>query len=117
VWHEARQQWHVPRRDGYAFGATGNWLLYGTGGLAVGDVHGWDSAFSTSGSDLRTGWAAGGGIETSFAPNWTAKVEYLHIDLGRKAIFDSVPDVGVRETVSFKSDLIRFGVNYHFDRY
>lgn len=105
-------------RVGYAFGATGNWLLYGTGGLAVGDVHGWDSYYPSSGSDFRTGWAAGGGIETSFAPNWTVKVEYLHIDLGKKVLFDAAPDFGgVPETVSFKSDLIRFGLNYHFGRY
>jgi outer membrane immunogenic protein len=30
-------------RVGYAAGATGNVLLYATGGLAVGDVHAWDA--------------------------------------------------------------------------
>lgn len=101
-------------RLGYAFGQRGEWLVYGTGGLAVGDVHGWDSAYPSSGSAFLTGWAAGGGVETAFAQNWTFKVEYLHMDLGKKVLFDVDPVVGVPETVSFKADLVRFGVNYHF---
>ncbi|MGL5164676.1 MAG: outer membrane protein [Afipia sp.] len=102
----------VRGRIGYAVGATGNWLLYGTGGLALGDVHAWDALTPASGSKFRAGWTAGAGIETAFAPNWTAKIEYLYIDLGKAHYFDIVP--GVPETVSFNSNLIRVGVNYKF---
>ena len=41
-------------RVGYAVGAFGNWLLYGTGGLAVGEVHAFD-ANSRSGQQLPRG--------------------------------------------------------------
>jgi outer membrane immunogenic protein len=97
-------------RIGYAAGPSGNWLLYGTGGLAFGDVHAWDSLTPASGSIFRAGYAVGAGIETSFAPNWTAKLEYLYIDLGRAHYFDIVP--GVPESVSFNTNIIRAGINY-----
>lgn len=97
-------------RVGYAAGATGNWLLYATGGLAVGDVRGWDATMPASGSELRPGWTVGAGVETKFAPNWSAKVEYLYVDLGKSALFDILPSTP--ETVSFDAHIIRAGINY-----
>jgi outer membrane immunogenic protein len=99
-------------RVGYATGTNGNWLLYATGGLAIGDVHGWDAFTPASGSDWRAGWTVGAGVETALAPNWTAKLEYLHVDLGNAQTFNVVP--GVPESVSFRADIIRAGVNYRF---
>jgi outer membrane immunogenic protein len=99
-------------RIGHTVGATGNWLLYGTGGLAVGDVHGWDSILPASGSEFRAGWTVGAGIETSFAPHWTAKLEYLYVDLGKSHLFDILPTTP--ETVSFTANIVRVGVNYSF---
>jgi outer membrane immunogenic protein len=99
-------------RIGHTAGAAGNWLIYGTGGLAVGDVHGWDSLFPASGTEFRAGWTVGAGIETSFAPHWTAKLEYLYVDLGKSHVFDILP--GVPETVSFTANIVRVGVNYSF---
>lgn len=97
-------------RVGYALGASGNWLFYATGGAAVGDVHGWDSLTPASGSELRAGWTAGAGVETSIAPNWTVKVEYLYVDLGKSKLFDATP--AQPETVSFNANIIRAGLNY-----
>jgi outer membrane immunogenic protein len=102
----------VRGRVGYAVGATGNWLLYATGGLAFGEVRGWDSLTPASGSALRAGWAAGAGVEVAFARNWTAKLEYLYFDLGKAQLFNVVP--GVPETVSFNANLVRAGIAYHF---
>src|SRR5450756_1611916 len=99
-------------RAGYAAGANADWLLYATGGLAVGDVRGWDSLTPASGSVWRAGWTAGVGVEKAFAPNWTAKLEYLHVDLGNGQIFNIAP--GVPESVSFRADIVRLGVNYAF---
>jgi outer membrane immunogenic protein len=99
-------------RVGHTVGDTGNWLLYGTGGLAVGDVHAWDSLTPASGSKFRAGWTVGAGVETSFAPNWTAKLEYLYMDLGKAQYFNIVP--GVPETVSFTANIVRVGINYKF---
>ena len=99
-----------PRCFEYALGSTGTWLPYITGGLAVGEVKAWDALTPSSGQAFRAGWTVGAGIETLLAPNWTAKVEYLYMDLGSAQLFDVVP--GVSETVSFKASLIRGGINY-----
>ncbi|WJR76312.1 outer membrane beta-barrel protein [Bradyrhizobium sp. NP1] len=99
-------------RIGYALGGGGSWLVYGTGGLAVGNIRGWDSLSPASGSDWRAGWALGAGVETAIAPNWSVKLEYLHVDLGDGQLFNVVP--GVAESVSFKADTVRVGINYRF---
>ena len=93
-------------------GANGNWLPYVTGGLAVGQVKAWDALFPASGSDFRAGWTIGGGLETGITRSWTFKVEYLYIDLGSRETFNVVP--GVPETVSFRANIVRAGVNYRF---
>lgn len=97
-------------RVGYAAGAAGNWLLYATGGLAVGEVRGWDALMPASGSELRPGWTVGAGVETMFAPNWSAKVEYLYVNLGRTQLFDILRSTP--ETVSFNANIVRAGINY-----
>ena len=65
-------------RIGYAFDRV---MPYVTGGLAVGDV-GAESAASPASSDTNVGWTVGGGVEAALAGNWTAKIEYLYVDLG-----------------------------------
>jgi outer membrane immunogenic protein len=69
------------------------------------------------------GWTAGAGIEASLwwwnpnprASNWTAKLEYLHIDLGTRTI-NTVDIDGAPFAVSnrVRDDIVRIGVNYHF---
>ncbi len=99
-------------RIGYVTGAQGDWLLYATGGLAIGDVRGWDALTPASGHDWRAGWTAGLGVEKRFAPQWTAKLEYLYADLGTSQVFNVTP--GVPESVGLTTNLIRAGVNYNF---
>ena len=56
-------------------------MPYVTGGLAVGDIKANQLGFAED-HDTKAGWAAGAGIEAALAGNWTAKLEYLHVDLG-----------------------------------
>ena len=64
-------------RAGYALG---NWLLYATGGGALGQVGA--DATATVGSlvaadnrsQTRTGWTLGGGVEVELARGWSAEV-------------------------------------------
>ena len=99
-------------RAGIAVGAAGNWLLYATGGLAVGRIHGWDALTPASGDVWRAGWTVGAGIETTLAPNWTAKLEYLYVDFGNAQVFNVVP--GVSESVGLSANILRAGINYRF---
>jgi len=69
-------------RVGYAFD---RWLPYITGGGAYGRVK---ATLSAAGVDLASaassqlGWTIGGGLEYAFMGNWSAKLEYLYVDLG-----------------------------------
>ena len=98
----------VRGRAGYAFS---NIMFYGTAGLAFGELRG--ETFSLSESHSSAGWTVGVGTEfylTPFgvAPNWSAKIEYLYVDLNDNHF--SV--TGVSNSSRF--GVIRAGVNYHF---
>ena len=108
-------------------------LLYGTAGLAYGRVKAsanlqiddppiFDTWPASIGS-TKTGWAAGAGAEWMFARNWSAKVEYLHIDLGSSSataidiVAPGQDPLSTTTTSSWKHryDTLRVGVNYHFN--
>ena len=57
-------------------------LLYGTGGAAFAPVQAGFTVRYRFQSTTQVGWTAGAGLEFAFAPNWTAKAEYLYADLG-----------------------------------
>lgn len=71
---------------------TPDYLWYATGGFAYGDVRSSQSIVSTgppSQTDafgfnaVKAGWTAGGGVEGHISGNWTWKLEYLFMDLGK----------------------------------
>lgn len=84
-------------------------LIYGTGGFAYGDVRLKHALVGTLGQ-TGTGWTAGGGLEWLFAPNWSAKVEYLYTDIGAS---DWGGFNNFEQRVHIQS--VRAGVNYHFN--
>jgi outer membrane immunogenic protein len=43
-------------------------------------------AFAATGSDNRTGWLVGGGLEYAAWDNWTIKAEYDYLDFGNRAV-------------------------------
>jgi len=92
--------------------AVDRWMPYVTGGLAYGEV----SASVTGNrgaSETQAGWALGAGIEYAFNGPWTARLEYLHIDLGDFACGRRCGTAGP-DNVSFRSDMVRAGLNYKF---
>lgn len=90
-------------RLGYAMN---NILFYGTLGLAYGELKG--NFFGLDETKTHVGWAGGVGMEVGMASNWSAKVEYLYMDLNSRAY--SITGT----TNGFQSNMLRFGVNYHF---
>ena len=85
-------------------------FFYATGGFAYGEF---ESAIQNTTTwrtgNTNVGWTAGGGIEYAFAPNWSAKVEYLHVDLGWS---DRTPAQNFKSDAEF--DIVRAGLNYQF---
>lgn len=93
-------------RAGYAVDA---YLFYVTGGAAVGKFEAAGGGFS--GSDTRLGWTVGAGFEAKIAQNWTAKLEYLYVDLGEKNTYSNA--AGPVST-ALTSHIVRVGLNYRF---
>jgi outer membrane immunogenic protein len=91
-------------------------LLYATGGAAFAgsalDVCGNAGCFSQTLD--RSGWVVGFGVEWTFAPQWTTKVEYLHADFG-EANYTAMPSPPVDgRRVLLSDDMFRAGINYRF---
>lgn len=101
-------------RLGYAFN---NWMPFITGGLAYADIKaGQDGIAGTSTDQWRAGWTIGGGVEAMFAPNWSAKVEYLYADFGNGAATSYTPIGGALVGASERNvNVVRGGINYHFN--
>ncbi len=95
----------VRGRLGYAFN---NVLAYATGGLAFGDLVATGTATGIDETKTEIGWTVGIGAEYGFSANWSAKVEYLYIDLGNRSFATTGTDNGL------SASLLRFGINYHF---
>jgi outer membrane immunogenic protein len=105
----------VRGRAGYAWDRV---LFYGTAGGAFANVQGSAGAFPFS-STTQAGWTAGAGVEYAFAPNWTAKVEYLFVDLGNASCGfgncgGGTPAAPVNTTISLNENVLRAGVNFKF---
>jgi outer membrane immunogenic protein len=93
----------VRGRVGYGFN---NILVYGTLGFAFGG--GEVTVGGVSQSRTHPGWTAGAGMEVGLTSRWSARVEYLFIDLSDRPY-------GLTGTGNgFDSGLLRFGVNYRF---
>jgi outer membrane immunogenic protein len=92
--------------------AIDRWLPYVTGGLAVGNIES-TTPFTTGVNQTNAGWTIGAGLEYAFAPNWSAKVEYLYVDLGNASCGFSC-GFPAGNTVDFTTNIVRGGVNFHF---
>ncbi|MGH6812896.1 MAG: autotransporter domain-containing protein [Methylocella sp.] len=100
-------------RVGYAYDRL---LVYGQGGLAVGDVVAQTTFNAIPGnptiSDSKTsvGWTAGAGFEFGLTENISAKAEYLYFDLGSDTYNLAAP-VAINRT----GNIGRVGLNYRFN--
>jgi outer membrane immunogenic protein len=108
-------------------------LLYATGGLAYGSLQtgvtlagftpaGVPVSAAVSGSNTRVGWTVGGGAEWKFSPNWSAKIEYLYMDIGRTSntaflTTAAGTGIGVNVTSRVTDNIFRGGINYQFSTY
>ena len=95
-------------RVGYA---NGPWLLFASGGLAWSRIS--INDITTTFTPINTkqafvGWSAGLGVEYALSPRWSARAEYLFVDLGSNA--ESFFGLAVNPDISFSA--VRLGLNY-----
>jgi outer membrane immunogenic protein len=121
-------------RGRFGFVDRGN-LFYVTGGAAYGHVNQTtglvvsqnNAALSAAASTAETklGWVVGAGMESSLGGNWTARVEYLYMDLGNTAtavtataptgLIAGVPiPISLGASSSLHDNIVRAGLNYRF---
>ena len=101
-------------------------FVYGTGGLAFGDVKNAASIYAFNGgplaywgskSQVRAGWTLGAGAEYAITNNLTVKGEYLYYSLGKKTVaVNPSTAVGSNFGAKFKNDghIVRAGLNWKF---
>lgn len=135
---ETRTDWLATLRSRLGVLVAPQTLLYGTGGLAIGDIKtsttvvpsavgvtcaGNALCIAGSGSFIRAGWTAGAGVEQGIGNNWTVKAEYLHYDLGTvshnvvgvsPAFPALIGAVGLKADTRVSGEIARVGVNYRF---
>jgi outer membrane immunogenic protein len=107
---------------------TNNTLLYATGGFAFGRVNNFHSeiagpAFGNLSASwqeqtTRHGYVVGGGIEHMFAPNWTARLEGLFVDLGSETVSSTAGSTCVvgcfPATFTNQATIARAAINFRF---
>jgi len=96
-------------RVGYA---VDRWMPYLTGGLAVGNIR-TSTPFTTGVDQTNAGWTIGAGLEFALVANWTAKIEYLYVDLGNTTCGGACGFPG-GNNVDFTTNVVRAGVNFRF---
>jgi outer membrane immunogenic protein len=106
-------------------------LLYATGGLAYGHVRTTFGGGSVIGvvspvatdflsSNIKVGYAIGGGVEYALTRNFTLKGEYLYYDLGKVSGQTSPltnaapPPINFSVSQKVSGHIVRAGVNYKF---
>lgn len=108
-------------RVGYAF--TPRWLAYGAVGLAYGTDFA-PKAFTSSipltfgqsntGTTVRPGWTAGGGVEYAWSDQISVKGEYLYAWLADSGVAYTTNFGPAALNVGSAGHILRGGLNYHF---
>jgi outer membrane immunogenic protein len=109
--------------------AHDRWLAYGKAGVAYEHTDFTTTAgaaglaFGATGSNGRTGWMVGGGLEYAAWDNWTLKAEYDYLDFGtRSVVLNGTTTFGAGVPIpTFVTTLenqriseFKFGINWKF---
>ncbi len=118
-------KWLATVRGRVGIAATNQLLIFATGGYAVGSVYistaytyPFSITYSGDATTTKSGWTAGGGAEYALGTNWSVKLEYLYVDLGKaSSIGTPKPPNGnlhTEATVDTRVSIVRIGINYRF---
>ena len=112
-------QWLGTERARLGF-SWDRWLVYATGGAAYGSVKATVAPLApgttiTDDTRFRFGYAAGAGVEAMLAPHWSAKLEYLFVDLGTHTNYQFTAGAFTTgDSVLVRANIVRAGLNYHW---
>jgi outer membrane immunogenic protein len=107
--------------------AYDNWLFYGKGGGGWVGNNGFTVTDLTTpgsislGSNTRSGWLAGAGIEWAVTRNWTVKVEYDYLGLSSRSFIiptgAPLPGALIGDTFTGNRNVqeVKIGFNYLFN--
>jgi outer membrane immunogenic protein len=107
-------------RLGYSW--VPDWMIYFQGGAAWGHTSTnvtLNSSQIGQGSNTRTGWTIGGGVEWMFAPHWSAFLEGNYMDFGsprapQLLLRTACAASGCGFTAKATMSTVLVGVNYRF---
>lgn len=108
-------------RAGYV--VAPRWLAYATGGFAYGSnfvPRSFTSSYigvggrDASGTTVRAGWTAGGGIEYAWSDKVSFKAEYLYVGLADSTVGYTTNFGADSAEVRSSGHIVRGGVNYRF---
>lgn len=95
-------------------------LIYGTGGLAFGEVD-LRSSFTTGGaplnlqtSSVRAGWVLGAGVDYMLNANLFLSLLYEHVDLGTISLVATAPPLTETANAHAAFDVVTVGLNWLF---
>jgi outer membrane immunogenic protein len=131
--------WFGTLRARLGYTPAPRWLVYVTGGLAVGEVDqslsegpvGGTPSLIFNSNATRAGFAAGGGVETFVCDNWSIKAEYLFLGFGNVGAtgtgtivttafngprIETITTTTTAASLSSRigDNIVRVGFNYHF---
>ena len=100
--------------------STGNVLLYGTGGLAYGNVK-LSSSFTAgnattnaSVSQVKSGFVVGGGLDYMLQPNFVLNFSYQYVDLGTLSLASSNPPATQTASAHARFHALMAGLSWRF---
>jgi outer membrane immunogenic protein len=118
--------WFATLRGRLGVTVADSWLLYVTGGVAIGrfeydqtttatiarggTVLAVGSAFNQEGIN-RAGGVIGAGIEKAIDAHWRVKAEYLYLDFGSHTFLSGT---GFDDNIRLHDNIVRVGFNYRF---
>ncbi len=108
-------EWLATARGRIGYENAG-WLIYGTAGGALAGIRETDVFVlpdSSTSSNTRGGWTAGGGIETKLGGHWTGRIEFLHYDFGSMSN-SFAPDQVTTTSSRLTDNVARAAIDYQF---
>jgi outer membrane immunogenic protein len=132
ITQSVKTKWILTARPRAGYAISKGFFIYATGGLAAAHIN-YRSTFTDNfaaatenggTSSFRLGWAGGGGAEYRLGRRWSAKGEFLRVDLGRTTTTSTnlmafTPPIAFpinpfTNSIYLRQNMVRFAINYHF---